>query len=93
MDRQHELIAQILSCILHINTMPGRRAVMNIGGPHSEISVLVVDSRLTEPLLARTAGLATPSDTELTIRRVQRTLLDLVHQLQRIAVPQPPGAA
>lgn len=93
MDHQHELLAQILSCVLHINLMPGRRAAINAGGPHSEISVLVVDVQLTEPLLARSIGLATPADAEFTIRRVQRTLQELLDLLQRIAVPQPPGAA
>lgn len=93
MEQQHELLAQILSCVLHINTMPGRRATLTAGGPHTELSVLVLDARLTEPLLARTSGLATPSDSELTIRRVQRTLQELTHHLQRIAVPQPEGAA
>lgn len=92
MNRQLELISQITAYTLQINTMPGHTATVTTGGTYNEISVLVLDNRQIEPVMSRTAELATAADAELTLRRVHRTLDGLVDHLANIAQP-PQGAA
>lgn len=94
MKKQAELISQIVAHVLHINAAPGCGATVTIGGRYyPEISVLVIEDGAIEPLMSRTAPLATAADAELTLRRVHRTLDGLVDQLASIAQPHPPGAA
>ncbi len=93
MNRQLELISQITAYTLQINSTPGRTASAQIGGRFNEISIVVLEDQHIEPLISRTAELATLADSELTIRRVCRTLEGLVDTLSSIAQPQPRGAA